>query len=85
MYRGNVMIIKTEEQLGFVTFKVWLSKLGMKKCNVKGCKEDPEAIILLAEGVPTFCLCSYHFRKGINEKTGWDYDLEFEPKKEKKP
>ena len=77
------MIIRTKDELGFVKFRISRIRLKLNdQCNVKGCDSEAYAIVLLAsEDLPKFILCKYHFEKGLKDKAGWNYKLDFKQKK----
>lgn len=75
-------IIRTEEN--YLDMVALLIEWGIKRCNVAGCKAQPNTIIAYEPGETgaspegiMFGLCEEHFQQG-NQEGGTSFDLEFD-------
>ena len=57
------MRIIRDDQLGGLGMIPLLIDWGMRRCNVKGCKNQPNTIIANSgDGVPPYALCEEHYQ-----------------------
>lgn len=72
-----MQIIRDEDTNGLMMIPL-LHEWGIRRCNVKGCREKPNTIIAGATShVSAFGLCEAHFQQG-NAPGGARLSLEFD-------
>jgi len=72
-----MQVIRDEETHGLMMIPLFV-EWGIRRCNVKGCREKPNTIITgAAPNVSAFGLCEAHFQQG-NVPGGTHLSLEFD-------
>lgn len=72
------MKIIRDEEMGGLFMIPLLVDWGIKRCNVKGCKDKPNTIVSqLGEGVPVSGFCERHYQE-LNVPGGAEFDMEWD-------